>query len=150
MAYSVLSVGLLPMRLWSNAEYEGVDVSGLGTAEGQLTPDRLPYWEAIGTDEMRLNRERMSMVGNQNRPTLDGTEVNLLDHTEAIATGFTSIYELLLKHRDELLSKDGPLACFAEDKVRVVLRATRTYASLLQESFHPDVLRNALDRESLV
>jgi type 2 lantibiotic biosynthesis protein LanM len=149
MAYSVLSVGLLPMRLWSNAEYEGIDVSGLGKTEGQLTPNRVPYWEAAGTDEMRLNRERMKMAGTQNRPTLEGTEVNLLDYTEAITTGFTNIYELLLKHRDELLSKDGPLARFAEDEVRVVLRATRTYASLLQESFHPDVLRNALDRDRL-
>jgi type 2 lantibiotic biosynthesis protein LanM len=149
MAYSVLSVGLLPMRLWSNAEYEGIDVSGLGKTEGQLTPNRVPYWEAAGTDEMRLKRERMKMAGNQNRPTLDGTEVNLLVYTEAITTGFTNIYELLLKHRDELLSKDGLLAHFAEDEVRVVLRATRTYASLLQESFHPDVLRNALDRDRL-
>ncbi len=149
MAYSVLSVGLLPMRLWSNAEYEGIDVSGLGTTEGQLTPNRVPYWEGRGTDEMRLSRERMRMAGNQNRPTLNGTEINVLDYTEAITTGFSKIYQLLLKHRDELLSKDGPLACFAEDEVRVVLRATRSYASLLQESFHPDVLRNALDRDRL-
>lgn len=149
MAYSVLSVGLLPMRLWSNAEYEGIDVSGLGKTEGQLTPNRVLYWEARGTDEMRLNREQMKMPGTQNRPTLEGTEVNLLDYTEAIITGFTNIYELLLKHRDELLSKNGLLAHFAEDEVRVVLRATRTYALLLQESFHPNVLRNALDRDRL-
>lgn len=137
MAYSVLSVGLLPMRLWSNAEYEGIDVSGLGKTEGQLSPNRVAYWEGTGTDEMRLKRERMRMAGKQNRPSLDGTEVNVLEYTEAITTGFTNIYQLLLKHQDELLSKDGLSAHFAEDEVRVVLRATPTYASLLQESFIP-------------
>jgi len=147
IAYSVLRVGLLPERIWSNAEYEGIDVSGLGGKEGQLSPDHLPYWEGIGTDEMQLKRERMAMPGSQNRPTLNGTEVDVLDYTEALVAGFTTIYQLFLKHRDELLSESGPLARFAEDEVRTILRATRTYARMLEESFHPDLLRNALDRD---
>jgi type 2 lantibiotic biosynthesis protein LanM len=147
MAYSVLRVGLLPERVWSNAEYEGTDISGLGGKEGQLTPHRRPYWEGMGTDEMRLMRERVAMPGRQNRPNLNGTEVNLLDYTEALIAGFTAIYQLLLKHRDEFLSKQGPLDCFAEDEVRIILRGTRTYARLLEESFHPDVLRNGLERD---
>lgn len=147
MAYSVLRVGLLPERIWSNVEYEGADVSGLGGKEGQLSPDRRPYWEGIGTDEMRLMRERVAMPGRQNRPNLNGAEVDLLDYTQVLVAGFTAIYQLLLKHRDELLSEQGLLARFAEDEVRAILRGTRTYARLLEESFHPDVLRNALDRD---
>ncbi|MEA5507518.1 type 2 lanthipeptide synthetase LanM family protein [Halotia wernerae UHCC 0503] len=145
--YSVLRVGLLPQRLWANAESEGVDLSGLGGTAGQLTPYRVPHLEAIGTDEMRFVRERMPMFGSQNRPTLNDAEVNVLDYTEEIITGFTNIYRLLLQYRDELLSADGPLACFAEDEVRIIFRSTRTYSLLLSESFHPDFLRNALDRD---
>jgi type 2 lantibiotic biosynthesis protein LanM len=33
--------------------------------------------------------------------------------------------------------------------VRVIIRATQIYSVLLSESFHPDVLRNALDRDRL-
>ncbi|MDZ8188411.1 MAG: type 2 lanthipeptide synthetase LanM family protein [Nostoc sp. ChiSLP02] len=145
--YSVLRVGLLPQRLWANAESEGVDLSGLGGTAGQLTPYRVSHLEAIGTDEMRFVRERMPMFGSQNRPTLNDAEVNVLDYTEAIITGFTIIYQLLLQYRDELLSENGPLACFAEDEVRVIFRSTRTYSLLLSESFHPDFLRNALERD---
>ncbi|RCJ19619.1 lanthionine synthetase [Nostoc minutum NIES-26] len=145
--YSVLRVGLLPQRLWANAESEGVDLSGLGGTAGQLTPYRVPHLEAIGTDEMRFVRERMPMFGSHNRPTINDAPVNVLDYTEAIATGFTAIYRLLLQYRDELLSADGPLAYFAEDEVRIILRSTRTYSLLLSESFHPDLLRNALDRD---
>jgi type 2 lantibiotic biosynthesis protein LanM len=147
MEYSVLGVGLLPRRVWLNAESEGIDISGLSGKEGQISPTPLPYWEGEGTDEMRLKREQMEMPGGQNRPTLNDTEVDVLAYTEALVTGFTKIYELLLKHQNELLSEDGPLVRFAEDEVRILIRPTRTYTRLLLESFHPDLLRNALERD---
>ena len=147
MAYSVLRVGLLPQRVWHNEEGEGIDLSGLGAAPGQVTPHRVSYVEGAGTDEMRLARKRMPIPGGRNRPSLDGTEVNVLDQAEAIIGGFTSVYQTLLKHRDELLADDGPLACFGGDEVRAILRPTRTYGLLLTESYHPDLLRNALDRD---
>lgn len=149
ITYSVMRVGLLPQRRWSNAESEGIDLSGLGAVSGQLTPQPIPYWEGAGTDEMRLARKRVAMKGTKNRPTLNDTEVNVLDYAEAIAVGFSSIYQLLVEHRGELLSSNGPLECFAKDEVRTILRSTRTYGLLLRESFHPDVLRNALDRDRL-
>lgn len=149
MAYSVLRVGLLPIRFWGNTEYEGIEMSGLGGKAGQLTPNHVSYLEAKGTDEMRLARKRMLTSGSQNRPTLNDAEVNVLDYTEAIITGFTTIYRLLLQYRDELLSENGPLTCFASDEVRFILRPTRVYGLLLHQSFHPDFLRNALERDRL-
>lgn len=147
MMCSVLGVMLLPQHLLANTEYEDIDVSGLGAKEGQLTPERLPYWEGVGTDQMHFARQQGTLSGSQHQPTLDGTKVNVLDYTQAILAGFTNIYQLLLKHRDELLSEAGPLARFAEDEIRVILRPTRFYSRLLEESFHPDVLRNGLERD---
>jgi len=147
IGYSVLRVGLLPQRLWANDESEGIEMSGLGGKSGQMTLHTVPYLEAIGTDEMRVARERMPISGSNNRPTLNDAEVNVLDYAEAIITGFTTIYQLLLQYRDELLSENSPLAAFAEDEVRFILRPTYTYALLLHESYHPDLLRNALERD---
>jgi class II lanthipeptide synthase len=149
LAHSVLRVGLLPGRDWSNADSEGIDLSGLGGAAGQMTPIGVPGWEEAGTDVMRFTRKRIPIPGAQNRPSLNGSEVALSDHLGEIAAGFVSTYRLLLKHREDLLSRDGLLARFADDEVRSVLRMTRTYAVLLNESFHPDVLREALDRDLL-
>jgi type 2 lantibiotic biosynthesis protein LanM len=149
LSYSVMRVGLLPQRRGSNAESEGIDISGLGGEAGQLTPEGVPYWEAAGTDVMRLVRKRLALPGRRNRPTLNGKQVDVLEYAEAIVSGFTSMYRLILKHRGELLSSHGPLARFAADAVRVILRGTRTYGFLLRESFHPDVLRDALDRDRL-
>jgi len=147
MARSVLRVGLLPQVQWPSGDSEGIDLSGLGAEAGQLSPRPVPQWEGAGTDAMRLTRKRVAMPQGRHRPSLLGTEVNALDHAEEVLTGFTSIYRLLLEHRDDLLSAEGPLARFAEDEVRVLLRPTQTYASLLRESFHPDLLRDALDRD---
>lgn len=146
---SVARVGLLPQFSWSDGEHEGVDLSGLGALPGQLTPRTVPQWEESGTDEMHHVRKRVEIPDGHNRPRLCGAEVNVLDYADAIEAGFTSLYHCLLTHRDELLAEDGILAQFENDEVRVILRATYTYGSLLQESFHPDVLRDALDRDRL-
>lgn len=147
LSRSVLRVGLLPQRSWSNAESEGVDLSGLGAIAGQLSPNAMAYWEDVGTDEMRLARKRMSMRGGQNRPLLNGAEVDLLDFADQIVAGCSAMYRLLLRERDALLADDGPLAAFAGDEIRSIMRMTHSYALLLGESYHPDLLRNALDRE---
>jgi type 2 lantibiotic biosynthesis protein LanM len=146
---SVLGVGLLPRRIWSNQESDGIDLSGLGGEAGQLTPTKVSTWERAGTDEMQLVRKRLPMFGGQNRPFLDSQQLDLLDYVAEIVKGFTNLYRVLLEHRDELWAADGPLMRFANDEVRVIIRPTQTYSMLLEESFHPDVLRNALDRDLL-
>lgn len=147
IAESVLQVGLLPLRLWSNDDYGGIDISGLGGMAGQLSPDRLPQITDVGTDAMRYVRQRIEIAGDANRPSLNGVEVSASDHVEEVVSGFTAMYRLLLAHRDELLAGDGPIARFSQDEIRVLLRPTRTYDQLLTESFHPDLLRDALDRD---
>jgi type 2 lantibiotic biosynthesis protein LanM len=148
IAKSVLRVGLLPQRVRTSNDSEVFDISGLlGVTESQLTPYAVGVLEGQGMDEMRFVRRRLPMDRGQNRPTLNGHEIDPLNYTEAFIKGFTRLYGLLLKHRDDLLSDGGPLAHFLNDEVRVVLRASQTYIRLIQESFHPDVLHDALDRD---
>jgi len=143
--HSVLRIGLLPIRLWSNKEHEGVDISGLGGQEGQLTPRPVPRYTEIGTDQMRLVREQIKLEGGHNRPKLNGQDVETLDYCEQVINGFTRMYQLLITHRDELLT--GLLPRFAHDEIRFIARATGIYTMLLNESFHPNMLRDALQRD---
>jgi type 2 lantibiotic biosynthesis protein LanM len=89
------------------------------------------------------------MVPHNNRPTLAGQPVHLLDFRDALMEGFRSAYQALLEHRDELGGEDGPLARFVNDEVRPILRPTQNYAILLEESFHPDMMRDGLERDQL-
>jgi type 2 lantibiotic biosynthesis protein LanM len=147
MAESVLQVGLLPLRLWSSAEYAGIDVSGFGGMAGQLSPERVPQLNGVGTDEMHFVRQRIELAGDANRPSLNDVEVSSAEYVEDVVLGFTTMYQLLTKLRVKLLADNGPLACFAHDEIRILLRPTRTYDQLLFESFHPDLLRDSLERE---
>lgn len=147
MAQSVMRVGLLPTWLWANREHGGIDLSGLGAREGQLSPHTLPGWRDAGTDRIRLARDRLPMPAGSHRPRLDGEGAEAVDYEADLVDGFTSTYRRLAAHRGALLEADGPLAAFADCEVRVVLRPTQSYGLVLQESFHPDLLRDALDRE---
>jgi type 2 lantibiotic biosynthesis protein LanM len=145
--HTVLRSGLLPQRREATPGAEAPDISGLGGAAGQLSAEALPHWVDVGTDGMRLARERLRMPGASNRPRLRGEEVDLLEHGPAIVRGLEETYRLLLAHRRELLAADGPLLAFANDAVRVILRPTTVYAKMLTEGFHPHVLGNALHLE---
>lgn len=142
---SVLRVGLLPQWSWSSEESPGVDISGLGNHQGQIMPRPLPGWGDPGTDQMHLIQQPVEMPAKQNRPRLNDQAVHALDHTEDIVTGFTGMYRLLMNARDALLNEQLPR--FAHDEIRVLVRPTRFYALLLAASFHPDLLRDPLERE---
>ncbi len=147
MGDSVLRIGLLPMRLWTSNEQAGVDLSGFGMPEGQLSPHSVPAWEDSGTDRMRYSRKHVPMPSGDNRPQLDGEGIQILDYVGEIEEGFTKVYRLILKHRNDLSPEGGFLARFAHDEIRVLFRPTEIYGLLFQDSFHPDLLRDALYRE---
>jgi type 2 lantibiotic biosynthesis protein LanM len=147
---SVLRAGVLPFRSYANEQSAGIDMSAVGGGRAQLTPNRFPTLVDAGTDTMRLERNFVTLPEAQNRPALGGDVVNPARYVDRIIDGFSGTYRLMLAHRDELMASDGPVRSFADAPIRVVLRATRQYALILSESYHPDVLRDALDRDLLL
>lgn len=149
VANSVMMVGLLPQRIWRGKDDEGRETSGFGGQEGQMSSRPVPLWEDSGTDRMRLVRRSLPLAAAQNRPRLAGADVDPLEFSQAIKGGFRDTYRLLMSRSAELLAPNGPLDRFAEAEVRTILRHTQFYDLIINESFHPDVLRNAVDRERL-
>jgi type 2 lantibiotic biosynthesis protein LanM len=148
---SVLRIGLLPLRLYGDAKHDGIDFSGLAAMPGQITPYELPYIEGECTDEMRIAYKQLEYLDeeNNNRPRLNGSEVILWNYIEEIISGFKDIYLLLQRNVEYLLSEEGPLARFADDEIRIILRPTRDYGKLLFGASHPDMLRNSIASEWL-
>jgi type 2 lantibiotic biosynthesis protein LanM len=145
---SVVNTLLLPVF----QEGEGrraVDRSGIGGREGQMSINPMPAWEYLATDQMRLSFRRRELSVTHNRPHLDGNALNPFQFVDEIESGFRSMYRLLETHRGDLLSSAGPLSAMHTDEVRVVFRATQLYDMILNQSYHPDYLGDALDRERL-
>jgi type 2 lantibiotic biosynthesis protein LanM len=139
---SVRRTALLPRVLIG--EHGALDLSGLGGDQGAVYPSDVAGWEAAGTDRMRLVRRAAPFTGADNRPRLDGREVDPADHQGALLAGFRAGYDGIAAHRDAFAAL---LTACAGDEIRVVARPSAYYATFLDESTHPDVLRDALDRD---
>lgn len=144
LSESVFDVGMLPRRIWVDANGEGVDLSGMGMQEGQLSPHEVPVWKQAKTDGMHFARERMRIMGKSHQPLLKENPVPLIAYVDEICDGFMELYRLIMNHRLELLDF---IQCFNEDRIRYVARPTRTYGLMLNDSVHPDLMRDALLRD---
>lgn len=139
---SVHRTALLPFPV---AGENGVlDISGLGGDAGGMTPMNVVDWDFAGTDRMRLARRPVPYAGARNRPRLEDRPADPVEHEPALQEGFRLAYNAIMQRRDDFASY---VETCADVEVRVVVRPTERYAFLLDESTHPALLRDALDRD---
>ncbi|MFB7215655.1 type 2 lanthipeptide synthetase LanM family protein [Streptomyces sp. NPDC056255] len=145
---SVHRVGLLPQLLVGDES--ALDMSGIGGGQAADSPVRSVDWADAGTDRMRLVRRTARFGGSANRPRLTGTPADPSAFTRALCAGFRAGYTAIKEARTELLRTGGLLDRFAHAEVRVVVRPTWIYASLLDESTHPDLMKDAAERHEVL
>ncbi|GAA4840039.1 type 2 lanthipeptide synthetase LanM family protein [Kitasatospora terrestris] len=146
LAASVHRTCLLPHLLIG--EHGALDISALGRATDGSYPSDVLRWLDAGTDRMRAVRGPAPSEGARNQPLPQG-RAPYADHRAALYEGFRAGYDAICAHRGELLGEDGLLAQWATAPARLIARPTRLYAALLEESTHPDLLRDALARDSV-
>src|SRR3982074_3100847 len=145
LAESVHRTALLPFMIVG--ENGVLDLSGLGGDRGKIVPTNLVDWEFPATDQMRLSRRAKAFEGALNRPRLGDRELDPGDHEPALLEGFRVAYAAITRHRNDFRVL---LASWADAEGGVGVRPTQGYATLLDESTHPDVLRDALDRDRVL
>ncbi|MEU9084845.1 type 2 lanthipeptide synthetase LanM family protein [Streptomyces sp. NPDC048357] len=146
---SVYRVGLLPQLLVG--DHSALDVSAVGGGREAVSPVVRADWADAGTDRMRLVRRAGKFGESANRPRLaDGGPIEPAAHIEALCAGFRAGYTAIGAAREELLHETALLKAFAEDEVRVVVRPTWVYSTLLDESTHPDLLKDAAERQRVL
>jgi lantibiotic modifying enzyme len=79
-----------------------------------------------------------------NRPRLGDKDIDPTDHEPALLDGFRHAYDAIVRHRAEFTDL---LRDCSDIQVRVVVRHTRGYLTLLADSTRPELLRDALDRD---
>lgn len=141
-AASVHRTALLPFPVVG--ENGVLDISGLGGDAGAMTPMNVVDWDFAGTDRMRLARRPAPYAGAGNRPRIDGRPVDPVDHEPALLDGFRLAYHAIMLRQNEFAAY---VETCADVEIRVVVRPTERYAFLLDESTHPTLLRDALDRD---
>ncbi|TDL31983.1 type 2 lantipeptide synthetase LanM [Jeotgalibacillus sp. S-D1] len=147
-ADSVVGTGLLPIAMFKNAEGKGIDLSALNGKEQEL-PFKVLKLENGMTDDMKFTMQSEKFRGASNLPTLNGEGIDAEDYLEDILIGFENIFRFFIDHKQELLRPEGPIESFRQEKIRIVARATQQYFNFLNESSHPDYMRDALYLENL-
>jgi len=152
MHSSVLGVGLLPSPNFRVEDDEIVwnDFGGVSDIGTQLTSRKVMGWDRFGTDEIRMTRRRIQQSESQNMPRVGDRKANAYEFRDDILAGYRGAYRILQGHRADFLREDGPLEAFAGDEVRMILRPTQLYYTLLTESWHPDYQQDALDRDNFL
>ncbi len=150
---SVARTLLLPARVASVGADDGnakpADISALGYVADQQAPYVAHDWADWETDTMHMAEKRGLLPVANCIPTFGGKPVSAVDHVETIVAGFSNTYDLLRRHKKQLLSSArSPLNNFKGKIMRKVFRPTSTYLQLLAQSWHPRFTIDAVSLES--
>jgi type 2 lantibiotic biosynthesis protein LanM len=142
----LLATAMLPARPVGGVD--GADFSGVSQIEGLEAPIADIGWSSTGTDEVRVERRRGKMRDMGNVPKLNGSSCHARDYEDEIVKGWRSAAALL----DDLKSDAQYMRLWQklrELHYRYVPVQSWRYAKLLKESYHPNLLRDGLDRDAL-
>jgi type 2 lantibiotic biosynthesis protein LanM len=147
-ANSVLSTGLLPNPC--DVNHRVADLSAVGALSYQETPLEAFQIQEDSSGRARVTHDLYRMGRAFNRPRLNGREVDPRSFVQEIQNGFQEAYHHLSRAHDELVSPGGLLDNFKDAEMRVLLRPTAAYASLLRESRHPTALYDGAERDRIL
>ncbi|MCW5315514.1 type 2 lantipeptide synthetase LanM [Nostoc sp. KVJ3] len=152
LADSVIVTALLPGVHIADYKQLGelansLDYCGFGGLNEQQVSAPILKWVNVNTDSMAMGKEDQELLSeNNNQPFGENLDTSLSKHLEELIAGFKQMYQFFGQSKKALLAPDNPIKAFAGQKVRLVLRNTQLYASILQNSLHPKCLRDGVDR----
>ena len=138
--YSVFRTGLLPY--W-NSGMDGFvfDVSAIGGYGQGESPYKRNSWKYINTDRMSLTLIPAKLQEPENLPVLKGRKQFPVQYKQEIVDGFTLLYQLVIKHRNEF-----PLHLFIKKQLRFIFRSTRIYGMIIKKLMNPKYMRTGIER----
>lgn len=142
---SVVNTGLLP-RWQFNSVNEGYDATGLGGAIQQTKDYKFLKWKNINTDFMarRVENHKTNIQKEDSSP--NNFKFSLDTYSENIVEGFQLMYRFLMDNLHDILAPNGPLISLSCQPLRFIFRATKSYASVLNEVRKPQYMRDGAAR----
>lgn len=145
VAESVLRTGLLPNPVLVRNSV--VDLSGIGARSYQETPLEAFRVEADSVGRLQVIYDKWRLGRTYNRPRLRGRESDPAGFVVSIGRGFRDAFQILQSRRDDLIALVDK---FRGKEVRVVLRPTASYVSILRDSYHPSALYDGVERDRVL
>lgn len=124
--------------------------AGLHPVEERVVTERGRGWSGLGTDAIEPVPVPVVTRPLANVPALDGRPTSPQEFAVALVAGYRSTWGRLLDARDRLLAADGPLGRFAGVPLRLLVRASQEYATVLDLASTPRHQRDALGASLLL
>ena len=138
--------GLLPSYVLDSRMNPSANVSGIaGEAESGRAVVGLGV-ENGSADTMRISELPMPAPTGKSLPKLRGQGVDRSDFRNDVIEGFEEAFRIVVQNKQQLLVRSGPIEAFANDRIRFVVRSTNRYARIRFDLYHPDILRDAMER----
>ncbi|MGH8033558.1 MAG: type 2 lanthipeptide synthetase LanM family protein [Luteimonas sp.] len=132
LAGTVLSLGLLPGR-GVGLGWRGIDSSAVGMLSDQQPVFPHPDILGAGTDEARMGTSLRAVPAAQNHPSLQPA---LADYWPEVLQGFDELTQTL-QRLDESATLRERMQAFSGCSIRIVPRASETYAEIGRMLWHP-------------
>jgi type 2 lantibiotic biosynthesis protein LanM len=150
---SVLGTALLPMKFYENRVEPLVEGAGRGIRLSAFdgSKQKSPY-KALGivnvnTDEVRFEYIEYEIGDSDNIPMLEGEEIDAEKYKREVIQGFDDSCRYFMANSGEIILMVEDI--FADVIVRNVIKATQKYADMLGYGYHPQYMKNYVEREKL-
>ncbi len=144
---SVLRTGILPSAI-SIDDTDEIDISGTSNVDGKqglLANLRIGF---SNSGELEYKRKKGTLIGGKNIPSYNGEKIEISkEYLPEFISGFEQTYLFLMENKKGIGS--DIVKYFKGDQVRVLFRHTVTYKHLLEESTHPQILKDKKELENL-
>ncbi len=123
---------------------KNLNVSGIFTKRDKNTNINSIKIE-VKNDNIYIKYEELTIKNYKNILRLNGDIINYKDYISEILFGYKNMYKFFYYNKKSLYK--FILSNFKNKKYRIVLRPKSYYLSLLNISYHPDLLKSRFDRE---
>jgi len=143
---SAASVGILP---WLKIDANAATISALAAVKrGIVAPFKISGDDRSQAVDLRIAHASIPMQGEQILPCGTDRDAGASKFADEVRKGFADVYRLLVKNGNVLLER--LLSHPRQDPcLRFAARPRPLYELLLRAGTHPNLLRDALDREVL-
>lgn len=146
LAESCVGVGILPSPIVTSREGRvySSDISAVGYRSGQSATIAMPRFLNESSDEMHVVNGPAPLTSADDA-SMD-REV-LWGRRGEFRAGFAWAYRAIISDRSAWVDAGGLIDGYANARSRYIPRPTMVYGKLLSESYHPDFMRDGVDRD---
>lgn len=140
---------LLPEKIIHNEKGDVIELSALSGKEQVLVKKGYKLKHNF-TDNVKYELDNLKIASSNNLVYLKEEQVDFNDYISNILNGFEETMRFFMKNKEELLQPNGLIHQFKGLDIRLILRSTYIYAQLLDNTTHPDYMRDYYYYEQII